>query len=131
MGILTADDGLVDAALSEILALPIEQKHRLDPERHVDYLLIQHHLAQVSSNLFSCMMLCISFFLLLLLHIFIFWRRSTFQVAVCALSCVPTFIACVRESSVRRTGALSRDLALCIVEYSLRIPLHATIIYCP
>ena len=47
MGILTNDDGLVDAALSEILALPIEQKNRLDPERHVDYLLIQHHLAQV------------------------------------------------------------------------------------
>ncbi|KAF9484467.1 TPR-like protein [Pholiota conissans] len=46
MGILTNDDGLVDAALSEILALPIEQKHQLDPERHVDYLLIQHHLAQ-------------------------------------------------------------------------------------
>ena len=48
MGILTKDDGLVDAALSEILALPIEQKLRLDPQRHVDYLLIQHHLSQVS-----------------------------------------------------------------------------------
>jgi hypothetical protein len=47
MGILTNDDGLVDAALSEILALPIEQKNKLDPQRHVDYLLIQHHLAQV------------------------------------------------------------------------------------
>ncbi|KAF8972954.1 hypothetical protein BDZ97DRAFT_1900816 [Flammula alnicola] len=46
MGILTNDDGLVDAALSEILALPIEQKHKLDPQRHVDYLLIQHHLSQ-------------------------------------------------------------------------------------
>jgi superkiller protein 3 len=47
MGILTNDDGLVDAALEEILALPIEQKNKLDPQRHVDYLLIQHHLAQV------------------------------------------------------------------------------------
>ncbi|KAJ3501664.1 hypothetical protein NLJ89_g9238 [Agrocybe chaxingu] len=46
MGILTQDDSLVDAALSEILALPIDQKHKLDPQRHVDYLLIQHHLAQ-------------------------------------------------------------------------------------
>ncbi|KAH9485295.1 Superkiller protein 3 [Psilocybe cubensis] len=46
MGILTNDDGLVDAALSEILALPLDQKHHLDPQRHVDYLLIQHHLAQ-------------------------------------------------------------------------------------
>ncbi|KAF8894921.1 hypothetical protein CPB84DRAFT_1682470 [Gymnopilus junonius] len=46
MGILTGDDGLVDAALSEILALPIDQKHQLDPQRHVDYLLTQHHLAQ-------------------------------------------------------------------------------------
>ncbi|CAA7259262.1 unnamed protein product [Cyclocybe aegerita] len=46
MGILTHDDNLVDAALSEILALPIERKHKLDPQRHVDYLLIQHHLAQ-------------------------------------------------------------------------------------
>ncbi|PPQ64992.1 hypothetical protein CVT26_015701, partial [Gymnopilus dilepis] len=46
MGILTGDDGLVDAALSEILALPVDQKHQLDPQRHVDYLLTQHHLAQ-------------------------------------------------------------------------------------
>ena len=64
MGILTNDDGLVDAALSEILALPIEQKHQLDPERHVDYLLIQHHLAQVRI-FFVCYSfpdcLCISF----------------------------------------------------------------------
>ncbi|PPQ99738.1 hypothetical protein CVT24_009721 [Panaeolus cyanescens] len=45
MGILTADDGLIDAALSEILALPIDQKLEMDPQHHVDYLLIQHHLA--------------------------------------------------------------------------------------
>lgn len=47
MGILTDDDGLVDAALSEVMALPIDQKHKLDPQRDVDYLLIQHSLSQV------------------------------------------------------------------------------------
>lgn len=47
MGILTDDDGLVDAALSEILALPLERRYELDPGREVDYLLIQHHLGQV------------------------------------------------------------------------------------
>jgi len=46
MGILTDDDGLVDAALSEVMALPIDQKHRLDSQRDVDYLLIQHGLSQ-------------------------------------------------------------------------------------
>ncbi|KAG1745363.1 superkiller protein 3 [Suillus paluster] len=44
MGILTEDDGLVDAALSEILSLPIEQRHELDPRRDVTYLLVQHYL---------------------------------------------------------------------------------------
>jgi len=47
MGILTDDDGLVDAALSEVVALPIDQKRELDPQRDVDYLLIQHGLSQV------------------------------------------------------------------------------------
>lgn len=47
MGILTADDTLIDAALTEILALPIDQKHALDPRGQVDYLLIQHYLSQV------------------------------------------------------------------------------------
>ncbi|OSD01253.1 TPR-like protein [Trametes coccinea BRFM310] len=46
MGILTDDDGLVDAALSEVLSLPVDQRHERDPERDVTYLLIQHHLAQ-------------------------------------------------------------------------------------
>ncbi|KAI3608067.1 antiviral protein [Moniliophthora roreri] len=46
MGILTDDDSLVDAALLEILALPIDDRTRLDPERHVDHLLLQHHLGQ-------------------------------------------------------------------------------------
>lgn len=50
MGILTADDSLIDAALSEILAMSIDQKHSLDPQRHVDYLLLRNHLAQVSTD---------------------------------------------------------------------------------
>lgn len=50
MGILTADDGLIDAALSEILALPADAKRARDPARRVDDLLVQHHLAQVSSG---------------------------------------------------------------------------------
>jgi len=48
MGILTDDDNLVDAALSEILSLPLEKRYELDPRRDVDYLLIQHHLGQAS-----------------------------------------------------------------------------------
>lgn len=48
MGILTNDDSLVDAALSELLALPLERRYNLDPRRDADYLLIQHHLGQVS-----------------------------------------------------------------------------------
>ena len=48
MGILTGDDSLVDAALSEILALPLDERLSRDPGREVTYLLIQHHLAQVS-----------------------------------------------------------------------------------
>ncbi|KAI0356305.1 TPR-like protein [Trametes cingulata] len=46
MGILTDDDGLVDAALSEVLSLPLDQRHERDPERDVTYLLVQHHLGQ-------------------------------------------------------------------------------------
>ncbi|KAI6121364.1 superkiller protein 3 [Pisolithus sp. B1] len=44
MGILTEDDSLVDAALSEIQSLPIERRQELDPCGDVTYLLIQHHL---------------------------------------------------------------------------------------
>lgn len=51
MGILTEDDGLIDAALSEILSLPLDKRHERDPERDVDYLLTQHSLAQVCSIL--------------------------------------------------------------------------------
>lgn len=46
MGILTDDAGLVDAALSELLALPLEERQARDPRRDVDYLLMQHELAQ-------------------------------------------------------------------------------------
>ena len=53
MGILTDDDGLVDAALSEVMALPIDQKHKLDSKRDVDYLLIQHGLSQVCISVLS------------------------------------------------------------------------------
>ena len=47
MGVLTDDDNLVDAALSEILALPLDQRQLRDPERDVTYLLTQHYLGQV------------------------------------------------------------------------------------
>lgn len=50
MGVLTDDENLVDAALSEIVALPLEQRHQRDPRRDVDYLLMQYHLGQVSST---------------------------------------------------------------------------------
>ncbi|KAL4074288.1 superkiller protein 3 [Scleroderma citrinum] len=46
MGILTVDDNLVDAALSEVQSLPIERRQELDPGRDVVYLLVQHHLGQ-------------------------------------------------------------------------------------
>ncbi|PCH43840.1 hypothetical protein WOLCODRAFT_138620 [Wolfiporia cocos MD-104 SS10] len=46
MGILTDDDSLVDAALSEILELSVDQRLERDPGRDVPYLLVQHHLAQ-------------------------------------------------------------------------------------
>ncbi|KAH0827587.1 superkiller protein 3 [Lanmaoa asiatica] len=46
MGILTEDESLVDAALSEIQTLSIERRQELDPRRDVTYLLVQHHLSQ-------------------------------------------------------------------------------------
>ena len=51
MGVLTEDDGLVDAALSELLSLPLDQRRERDPEREVTYLLIQHSLGQVSERI--------------------------------------------------------------------------------
>lgn len=49
MGILTDDESLVDAALSEILCLSFERRQELDPRRDVTYLLVRHYLGQVSS----------------------------------------------------------------------------------
>lgn len=49
MGILTCDDSLVEAALAEILSLPVEERSKMDPQRDVDYLLVQHYLGQVCS----------------------------------------------------------------------------------
>ncbi|KAG6829553.1 hypothetical protein H0H92_004222 [Tricholoma furcatifolium] len=46
MGVLTDDESLVDAALSELLALPREQRYDRDPGRNVDHLLTQYHLGQ-------------------------------------------------------------------------------------
>jgi superkiller protein 3 len=53
MGIVTADDALVDAALSEIVSLPVARRVALDPGRDVTYLLAQHALAQVKPHLFG------------------------------------------------------------------------------
>ncbi|KAJ7647495.1 superkiller protein 3 [Roridomyces roridus] len=46
MGILTDDDTLVDAALAEVLALPLDKRLELDPRRDVNYLLTKHHIGQ-------------------------------------------------------------------------------------
>ena len=51
MGILTDDDGLIDAALSELKSLPLDLRHRRDPQRDYSYILKQHHLGQVSDRL--------------------------------------------------------------------------------
>lgn len=48
MGILTDDDSLIDAALSELKSLPLDLRHRRDPRRDFSYILKQHHLGQVS-----------------------------------------------------------------------------------
>ena len=53
MGILTDDVNLVDAALSEILEMPIDQRLSKDPLREVTYLLVQNCLAQVRSEAFA------------------------------------------------------------------------------
>jgi len=49
MGTLTNDDGLVDAALSEMLSLPLDQRTAMDPHHDVTGLLVKHHLGQVSN----------------------------------------------------------------------------------
>jgi superkiller protein 3 len=48
MGILTDDDSLIDAALSELISLPLDLRHRRDPRRDFSYILRQHHLSQVT-----------------------------------------------------------------------------------
>ncbi|KAH9083896.1 TPR-like protein [Lactarius deliciosus] len=46
MGILTDDDSLIDAALSELISLPLDLRHQRDPRRDFSYILRQHHLGQ-------------------------------------------------------------------------------------
>jgi superkiller protein 3 len=50
MGILTDDEGLVDAALSELLSLPTEKRQERDPGGEVDYLMSRYYLSQVRNN---------------------------------------------------------------------------------
>lgn len=47
LGILTKDEGLVDAAVSEIIGLPPDERIALDHDGNVDYLHIQYLLSQV------------------------------------------------------------------------------------
>lgn len=47
MGLLTADESLIEAALSEITSLPVDARHQRDPDREVVNLLADHHLAEV------------------------------------------------------------------------------------
>ncbi|KAH8828520.1 superkiller protein 3 [Flagelloscypha sp. PMI_526] len=46
MGLLSEDEGLIDAALSEILSLPRDERRSLDPQDDVSFLLIQNSLSQ-------------------------------------------------------------------------------------
>ncbi|KAL4262302.1 TPR-like protein [Pleurotus pulmonarius] len=46
MGILTEDESLIDAAISEIINLPLDKRQRLDPRGDINYLLIQNYLGQ-------------------------------------------------------------------------------------
>ena len=48
MGLLTDDEALIDAALSEILSLPLEERHSRDPERDIENLLMNHYIAEVA-----------------------------------------------------------------------------------
>lgn len=48
MGILSNDESLLDAAVSEIVGLPLDQRQLLDRERNVDGLLERYHLSRVS-----------------------------------------------------------------------------------
>jgi hypothetical protein len=54
MGMLTDDDSLVEAAVSELLGQAVEDKLQLDPEGQVTYLMTQHSLVQVCQfNLYN------------------------------------------------------------------------------
>lgn len=53
MGILTEDESLIDAAISEIINLPLDKRQRLDPRGDINYLLIQNQLGQVSNDFVS------------------------------------------------------------------------------
>ncbi|KIY52714.1 hypothetical protein FISHEDRAFT_69529 [Fistulina hepatica ATCC 64428] len=46
MGILTEDESLVDAALTEIISLEPAKQRKLDPQRDVQYLLMKHYIGQ-------------------------------------------------------------------------------------
>ncbi|KAF8629945.1 hypothetical protein AX15_003181 [Amanita polypyramis BW_CC] len=46
MGILSNDENLIDAALSELLDMPAEQRQGLDPSDDVNYLLIHYNLSK-------------------------------------------------------------------------------------
>ncbi|QRW08082.1 superkiller protein 3 [Ceratobasidium sp. AG-Ba] len=46
IGSLNNDPDLVDAALSEILSMPPDQRQSLDPAHHVDHILVQHYISQ-------------------------------------------------------------------------------------
>lgn len=50
MGILTEDESLIDAAISEIINLPLDKRQHSDPRGDINYLLIQNQLARVSSE---------------------------------------------------------------------------------
>lgn len=47
MGLLSEDEGLIDAAVSEIVTLSIEDRHERDLNREVEKLLVNHYLAEV------------------------------------------------------------------------------------
>ncbi len=47
MGLLTDDEDLIDAALSEIMSLSIDVRHARDPEGAVEDILSNHFLAEV------------------------------------------------------------------------------------
>ncbi|KAL1743132.1 hypothetical protein HDZ31DRAFT_6020, partial [Schizophyllum fasciatum] len=50
MGILTEDESLVDAALTEIVTLPVDRRLELDPQHDVQYLLVNHYLGQGNAS---------------------------------------------------------------------------------